>query len=312
MTLSASSPAGFAPQLTAGRVMNFTAERWTTEETEAVKTALDRYDAVERYREQFPGSTRSDDAIYRHFFNLRPDMRKTIPVWTTEEDAPILSADTVDDAVAEYRRLFPESSRTDPAIKREWYEIRPEKRGLVPCGRKKGGRNKTPLKGSFREKYRIPMSTKQDQKGYNNAVYICQKYGKPYDEALPLWIADQVERKKRKAEKLLNRQRSVEGRAAAKREKAPLKRKESPTTAPKIKETPVEVPAVQRSSAGFAPGDEVIHNGSKSSPHFGWVGRIVKIVRSGNSEHLMVSFGKVGAILISDKFVTRKETRGGS
>lgn len=309
MTLAASCPGGSALQLPAGRAKNLTLERWIPEESEVVRTSPDRYTAVERYRKKFPESTRSDDAIYRHFFKTRPDLRKAIPVWTAEEIAPILSAETVDNAIAEYRRLFPESTRTDPAIKREWYGIRPEKRGLVPCGRKKGGRNKAPLEGSFREKYRIPMSTKQDPKGYHNAAYICVKYNKSYNEALPLWIADQAEKKRRREEKLLKRQRRAAARAAAKHapQKVPRKQKVKPAIAPKVTEKPVPVPAVLKSSAGFAPGDEVVHNGSKSSPHFGRAGRIVKIVRSGNSEHLMVSFGKENAILISDKFVTRKD-----
>ncbi|PKG32113.1 hypothetical protein [Methanoregula sp.] len=309
MTLAASLPTS-APHPAVRNfgdlVKNFNADRWSAEEIKTVKPSLNRYDALARYREKFPDSCRSDDAVFRQYFNMRPDMRKKIAVWSVEEQAPILAADTVDEAVTEYRRLFPTSTRSDPAIKREWYDLRPEKRGLVPCGRKKGGRNKVPLKGTFREKYLIPMSSKQDPKGYNNAVNVCRKYNKPYDEAIKLREADKAERKRRKEERLLIRQNRAAARTVKKipKERKPREGRKNPAIAPKTPATSPTVPDIPKSSAGFSPGQKVVHNGSKSSPYFGWTGRIVKIVRSGKSEHLMVSFGKGGAILISDKFVT--------
>jgi hypothetical protein len=157
---------------------------WSPDETAAIRSCNSRKEAKQRYRELFPDSPRLPSTVGRRFYDVRPDKRE--PIWSNEEKAPILAAETVEDALAEYQKLFPGSTRTIAAIKREWYELRPEKRGLVPTGRKKGGRNKTPLKGTAREKYGIPMSTKQDAKAYNHAVYICTKFDKPYTEALEL------------------------------------------------------------------------------------------------------------------------------
>jgi len=182
---------------------NFDADRWTTEERQPVQDADNREDAIASYREKYPESTRSDDAIGRQFYELQPDKRSPEALWTDAENQPILTADSVEEAIAKYQELFPESKRTIPAIKREWYELRPEKRGEIPTGRKKGSTNNAPLKGTAREKYKIPFSTKQDQKGYNHAVYICTKYDKPYAEAVKLEAADLAAKKQKKAEKVV-------------------------------------------------------------------------------------------------------------
>ncbi len=286
------------------RTRNLAVDRWSPDETATVKTAPDRYTAVERYREKFPGSTRSDDAIFRHFFNLRPDLRKVIPAWSDEEMAPILSADTVEDALAEYRRQFPGSTRSDPAVRREWYELRPEKRGLAHRGRKLGGRNTVPLKGTFREKFRIPMSSKQDPKGYNAAVYFCRKFDKPYDEALPLWtkcLAERRRRREMRLQKLADRDQLKKERKKRSRIEKPVPAIKKERQKPVVPEKPpAEIP---KFTCGYLLDQQVVHQGSKSSPYFGWTGRIVKIVRTGSTEHLMVSFGKGGAVLILPKFV---------
>jgi hypothetical protein len=169
---------------------NFEAARWTDPEREIIRQAKTRKEVIAEYRQRFPGSTRSDDAIGRQFYNAHPDKRNPERPWTPAENQPVMSAGTVEEAIAMYRALFPDSPRTDPAIRREWYELRPEMRGLIPCGRKKGSTNKTPLPGSAREKYQIPFSVKQDKRGYNNAVNLCRKWDKPYADALILRAAD--------------------------------------------------------------------------------------------------------------------------
>jgi hypothetical protein len=177
---------------------NFDAARWTEEERQIVRDAETREEAIATYQAKYPGA-RSDDAVGRQFYEMHPDKRSPITEWTEQEKAPILFADNVEEAIAEFRKLFPESERTEAAIRREWYELRPEKRGEVPTGRKKGSRNAAPLKGTAREKYQIPFSTKQNAKAYNHAVYICTKYDKPYAEAIKLEKAD-LEKKKREKE----------------------------------------------------------------------------------------------------------------
>ncbi|MDD5048079.1 MAG: hypothetical protein PHH09_04055 [Methanoregulaceae archaeon] len=158
------------------------AQAWTDEETALLKECNSRQEAKQRYLERFPDSTRLSATVGRRFYDVRPDKRE--PKWSDAEKAPILAAETVESAIAEYQQLFPKSTRSVAAIRREWYELQPEKRHLISCGRKKGGRNKAPHPGTAREKYCIPFSTKQNKKGYNHAVYICKKYDLPYAEAL--------------------------------------------------------------------------------------------------------------------------------
>jgi hypothetical protein len=207
LTLKKPDPApvkkkGTGPSLKKGNhAKNFDADPWVELERDIVRKADSREDAIASYRERYPESTRSDDAIGRQFYELRPDKRDPKAIWTDQEKQPILDADNVEEAIADHRKLFPESTRTTEAIQREWYELRPEKRGEVPTGRKKGGTNKAPLKGTAREKYGIPFSTKKNKKGYNHAVYICKKYGKPYEEAVELEEADLKKAKEQKQEK---------------------------------------------------------------------------------------------------------------
>ena len=182
---------------------NFDAARWTDEERRPILDADSREEAIASYREKYPESERSDDAIGRQFYELCPDKRSPETIWTDEEKRPILDAESVEDAIADYQKNFPLSERTIPAIKREWYELRPEKRGEIPTGRKKGGTNKAPLKGTAREKYEIPFSTKQNAKAYNHAVYICTKYDKPYAEAVKLEEADLKKKKQKKANEVV-------------------------------------------------------------------------------------------------------------
>jgi len=174
---------------------NFDAAQWSEKERDSVRISNTRAEAVSNYREKFPDSKRSDDAIGRQFYEMHPDKRSLDVPWTTEEKQPLLTADTIDQAIEEYQKLFPKSTRSIPAIRREWYELRPEKRGDIPTGRKKGIPKKTPLKGTAREKYQIPFSTTQDAKAYNHGVYICKKYDKPYAEALKLEEAADLAKK---------------------------------------------------------------------------------------------------------------------
>jgi hypothetical protein len=159
-------------------------EFWSPVEEGVLKICNSRKDAKQKYLEKFPDSLRAPATVARRFYDLRPECRE--PLWSDEEKAPFQVAETVEGAIGAYRNLFPNSHRSDAAVRRKWYELRPEKHGLVPCGRKKGGRNKAPRPGTAREKYGIPMSTKQDAKAYNHAVYICTKFDKPYPEALEL------------------------------------------------------------------------------------------------------------------------------
>lgn len=155
---------------------------WTAEETALLKDCNSRQEARQRYLERFPDIPRLPATVGRRFYDVCPDKRD--PKWTDLEKVPIQTAETIECAIAEYQKLFPLSTRSLAAIRREWYDLRPEKRYLISCGRKKGGRNKAPHKGSAREKYHIPFSTKQDKKGYNHAVYVCEKFELPYAEAI--------------------------------------------------------------------------------------------------------------------------------
>jgi len=284
---------------------NFEADPWEDEERDIVRKANSREDAIATYREKFPESIRSDDAIGRQFHELRPDKRDPKAVWTDEENQPILDAENVEEAIAKYQERFPESTRTIAAIKRQWYELRPEKRGEVPCGREKGSTNKAPLAGTAREKYKIPFSTKQDQKGYNHAVYICKKYDKPYAEAVKLEEADL---------KIKKQKMTVE--VVEVKEKHPKKVKvrdevKTPTPpVPKSRTREKRPDPVVESPSGFRVGQDVIHNGSNSSPVFGKVGKIVQIMKNGGSEQLMIRFGAATAIVLSPQFVTPVSKKG--
>jgi len=196
------TPGAKGPVKPDSRATNFDAAIWSDEEKQIAQDANTRKGAIASYREKYPESIRSDDAIGRQFYGMCPDKRSPNVAWTDEEKQPILSAGCVEDAIADYQNLFPESKRTIAAISREWYELRPEKRGEIPTGRKNGGTNKAPLRGTAREKYQIPFSTTQDQKGYNHAVYICTKYDKPYEEAVKLEEADLKANKEKKADKI--------------------------------------------------------------------------------------------------------------
>ncbi|MEN6610893.1 MAG: hypothetical protein ABFC24_08620, partial [Methanoregulaceae archaeon] len=272
---------------------NFEASPWTDDEREPIRTATSREDAFFKYREKFPTSTRSPDAIGRQFYEMHPDKRNPEKPWTDDEKEPILTSDTMDDAIENYRKACPNSIRTDAAIRREFYELRPEKRGTVPTGRKKGGTNKTPLKGTAREKYQIPFTTTSNQREYNNAVNLCKKYDKPYAEALKIREADEAARLKKKEEKATEASKVSPGRITVLRKQAP--------------KTP-EAPPVT-SKFGYRIGDDVVHNGSKSSPFFGRVGRIEKITTTDKIEHILLRFGN-SSISISSEFVVpvvRKE-----
>ena len=188
-----------APEKKGSLAKNFDAERWSPDERKVITEAESRQSAIASYREKYPDSKRSDDAIGRQFYEIHPDKRSPDTPWTPEENQPILDADTVEEALAKYRQLFPESARSEAAVRREWYELRPEKRGEIPTGRKKGGANKAPRKGTAREKYQIPFSSKEDKKGYQNAVNLCKNYDKPYEEALKLKKVDQEAKKQKMA-----------------------------------------------------------------------------------------------------------------
>jgi hypothetical protein len=184
-----------------------------------------RKEALVNYQEKYPDSKRSADAIGRRFYDLHPDKRN--PVWSVIEKQPILSAGCVEDAIADYQKHFPESNRTVPAIRREWFELRPEKRGEIPTGRKNGGTNKGPLKGTAREKYKIPFSTTQNPKGYNHAVYICTKYDKPYEEAVKLEEADLKAKKEKKADKIVK----IPKKPPVKKDRLPFHQNQKPDPA---------------------------------------------------------------------------------
>ncbi len=288
---------------------NFDADRWKEEERQVVLDANSRKEAIANYRERYPNSTRSDDAIGRQFYELRPDKRAPVLIWTENEKQPILTADSIEEAIAGYQELFPISGRTIPAIKREWYELRPEKRGVIPCGRKKGGTNKTPHEGTLREKYQIPFSTTQNKRGYNHAAYICAKYDRPYVVAIELEKADLVVKEQRKAEKVAAKA-AVKGRRGtrqnAEREVDQNKprtgiKKKRVRSAPKPR-VPKRAPEPATKSE-FAVGRKVIHNGFKGSPYFGKVGKIVQVINAGATEQLVISFGSTNAVALSPKFV---------
>lgn len=264
---------------------NFEAPPWTDDEREPIRTATSREEAFFKYREKFPTSTRSPDAIGRQFYEMHPDKRNPEKPWTDAEKKPILTSDILEEAVENYRKAFPDSIRTDAAIRREWYELRPEKRGIIPTGRKKGGTNKTPLKGTMREKYQIPFRTTDQQREYNNAVNLCKKYKKPYAEAVKLREADEAARLQRKNEKAAAASKVSPGRIAVRK------------VVPKNPEAP---PVTSKS--GYKIGDDVVHNGSKSSPFFGKVGRIEKITTTDKIEHLLLRFG-TSSISLSSEFV---------
>lgn len=270
---------------------NFEAPPWTDDEREPIRAAISREDALFKYREKFPTSTRSPDAIGRQFYEIHPDKRNPEKPWAEDEKQPILTADTVEEAIAEYQRIFPDSIRTVPAIKREWYELRPEKRGEIPTGRKKGGTNKTPLKGTMREKYQIPFRTTDQPREYNNAVNLCKKYDKPYAEALKLREADEDARLKKKEKKA----------AAAS--------KVSPRRITVRKQVPKTPEPTVTSKSGYSVGDDVVHNGSKSSPFFGRVGRIDEITVTDKIEHLLLRFG-TSSLSISSEFVVPVVRKG--
>lgn len=281
---------------------NFDTEPWSDEEKQIVLNATSRKGSIADYKEKFPDSTRSDDAIGRRFYNVHPDKRKPVNVWSDEERQPILDADDVEGAIAGYRSLFPESTRTSGGIRREWYGLRPEKRGEAPIGRKKGGTNKAPLKGTMREKYMIPVSTKQDAKAYNHGVYICVKYGKPYTEALKC-EAEDLEIKKQKKQKKVKVASNVPDTIKKTVSKSSVKKTPTAKPAPKPR-TPVKAPnQITQPVPGFGMGQSVVHNGSKSSPFFGKVGKIVQILKTNTSNHLIIRFGKMSTIAISPEFI---------
>jgi hypothetical protein len=281
---------------------NLEADIWSYGEKQVVLDANTRKDAIAKYREKYPDSPRSEDAIGRRFYAVHPDKRDPKFPWSNEEDQPILDAGTVDEAVAGYQKLFPESKRTIPAIKREWYELRPEKRGLAHRGRKKGGTNKTPLPGTAREKYLIPFSSKQDKKAYDHSVWICKKYGKPYAEAVKLEGTPHAVKYLKETSEIANiLEKPPKKIKVAKPPRELKKPAKSPVKVP-VK-APIKVPDPVKSEAGFTVGQNVIHNGSNSSPYFRKVGKIVDIVRTGTSSHLMIRFGSQNTILLSPQFI---------
>jgi len=244
---------------------NFDADRWSSEEKRVILEANSREDVVVKYREQFPNSTRSDDAICRQFYEAHPDKRSPDVPWTDAEKQLILTENSFDDALAKYRVLFPESARSDAAVQREWYGLRPEKRGEVPSGRKKGSTNPAPLPGTARAKYKIPFSSKQDK-------------------AAP------------KAPKTPKTPKAAKSTADKPAKKDPVSK-----ATPESKKA--EKAVITTVDGRFAVGQEVVHNGSRSSPFFGRVGKITKITMTGKTEHLMVSYGSQNAIMILPEFV---------
>lgn len=278
---------------------NFDAGVWDDGEKQIVLDANTRKEAIANYREKYPDSPRSADAIGRRFYTVHPDKRDPKLPWSNEENQPILDAETMEEAVAGFQKLFPESKRTIPAIKRQWYELRPEMRGLVSVGRKKGIPNKVPHKGSARERYGIPMSTKQDPVAYNHGVYICTKYGKPYGEALKLEAADLGAKRLKKANKIAR----VPREKPAKKVKVamPVREPKASVRVPVIR--PVKAPDPAKTEAGFVVGQNVVHNGSNSSPYFGKVGKVVDILRTSRSTHLTVRFGPQTAIQLLPEFL---------
>ncbi len=71
-------------------------------------------------------------------------------------------------------------------------------------------------------------------------------------------------------------------------------------------QVPERVPELitRRTGLGFGVGCNVIHNGSRDSPHFGKVGKIVQIIKTGTTEQLVISFGSSSGAALSPKFVT--------
>jgi len=286
----------------ANYITNLGAEIWTDPEKEVILNASSRQGAIADYRQKFPNSTRSPDAVGRRFYTVHTDKRSPNLPWADEEKEPILTADNIEGAIATYRDRFPKSTRSTSAIRREWWGLRPEKRGVIPCGRKKGGTNKAPLKGTAREKYLIPWSTKQNKKGYNHAVYICTKYDKPYAVAVELEVADLKIKERKMVERAAVKPVVKVKKIKVKKERTPRK---TPVARPILKpHTPCRAPdPVIKTESEFTLGCEVIHNGSKSSPFFGRVGKIVQIVKTNTTEQLIIRFGSTNAIALSPKFV---------
>jgi len=103
-------------------------QMWTAGENAVLAGAMSRQEAIALFRERFPDTTRTDGAIRRQWYEVRPlatappDGRRGS--WTPEEDAVLLQETTPASAVTAYQAKFGDAKRTYAALSSRYYRIR--------------------------------------------------------------------------------------------------------------------------------------------------------------------------------------------
>jgi hypothetical protein len=104
-------------------------DTWTAEEDVPIRAAEHAAAAVEAYRAAFPESIRTEKAIRKRYKNVY--VRAVAPAkgqapphvreWTGPEQVAVAFATSPADAVRRYRAAFPDSDRSDGAIRARYY-----------------------------------------------------------------------------------------------------------------------------------------------------------------------------------------------
>jgi hypothetical protein len=178
------------------------------------------------------------------------------PMWTQEERDTISKCADGYEAIELHRKRYPESKRTNAAIRRQWLNVHEQTPIIskdVPVIVVKPSEEKPPLEKKTRSnKYGIPSDLYiADKKMYDRLNARCKAHGINYEEAL-------------------------------KREKPVVERK--PITSPTVAQPQQPTPDIPLRSGG-----SVKHIGSKASPFFGQTGTIQKMSADGQ---LFVKFGE--------------------
>jgi len=114
-------------------------QMWTAEENAVLASATSRQEAIGLFRERFPDSIRTDGAIMRQWYEVRPPLATAPPdgrqgSWSAEEDAILLQETAVTAAVQAYQAKFGDAKRTYAALSSRYYRIqrKARKEGRLP------------------------------------------------------------------------------------------------------------------------------------------------------------------------------------